>query len=231
MGSPGAVGAGPTGNAAAIRAFDAVAAHADALPAIRIRQSGYMTMRAAPAPGTEFRFGYGGVPKGYVRADETLTYVQHDGKVVWLTDVVVPASGARCSKGQTCTSVAPVELFVTTKAAFAGVIDHPRGVVGCFEHESFADVPYRAGTPWWTARGDFHHLATRGSVGLFTITYAWPDGQHATERDVANLAKETFVGSGVRVANGAAPDEVALSISERDAVLVVAPHAPKVVRC
>jgi hypothetical protein len=225
------LGAGPTGSAPAIALFESVASTMNAQPAVRIHQTGYMELSATTRPERiAFRFGYGSTLKGYVRASESITYAQHRGVVVWVRDVVVPVATS-CASGASCPVVSPIELFVTRHAAFAGVIDEPGAQVGCYEREPPDAVPYRAGAPWWTAAGDFHALVVRGNEGLLTVTYAWPDSQHATERDAVNLAKQRFVRSTIRVAKGPSGTEPAFTIVETDTVLAAAPHAPKVARC
>jgi hypothetical protein len=231
--TPTAAAAGPTGDRATIALVEAVAANTNAQPAIEIDQSGYMTESShVGRPATfSFRWGYGGVPKGSLRADETITYTQLHGRVRWLTDVLraVPSS---CPTGQTCpTTIAPIELFVTKAAAFAGVVDEPHGVVGCFEHESFKAVPYRAGAPWWTAVGNYRPKVTRGNQTLVTDTYSWADGQHVTEVDSIDNKLRLFSASVFHVAHGASSARVGFSFAQRDVVLAKVPAPPRVTRC
>jgi hypothetical protein len=233
--APAALAAGPTGDTATIALVRAIAANTNAQTAIEIVQSGYMTeSRHVGTPASfSFRWGYGGVPSGSVRATETITYAQWHGDVRWLTDVLraVPAA---CPKGQTCPpgpSIAPIELFVTRAAAFAGVVDEPHGVVGCFEHESFKAVPYRAGEPWWSAVGDYRPKVTRGNQTLVTDTYSWADGQHVTEIDSIDNKTRLFSASVFHVARGASAALVGFSFAQRDTALATAPAAPRVTRC
>ncbi len=230
---PAALAAGPTGDKATIALVRAIASNMNTRPGIEIVQSGYMTESSHVGTPNSFsyRWGFGGVPSGSVRATETITYVQLHGRVLWLTDVLRPAP---CPKGQTCPpgpSIAPIELFVTTAAAFAGVVDKPHGVVGCFEHESFKSVPYRAGQPWWSAVGDYRPKVTRGNQTLVTDTYAWADGQHVIEIDSINDKARLFGASVFHVARGASATEIGFSFSQRDTVLSRSPGAPRVTRC
>jgi hypothetical protein len=223
---------GPTGDRATIALVEAIAANTNAQPAMQVDQSGYMTeSKVVGSPATfSFRWGYGGVPKGSVRATETITYTQLHGKVRWLTDVLraVPAT---CPQGQTCPTIAPIELFVTKAIALAGVVDEPHGVVGCFEHESFKDVPYRAGEPWWSAVGDYRPKVTRGNQTLVTDTYSWADGQHVTEIDSIDNKTRLFTASVFHVAHGASTAQVGFSFAQRDVVLAKVPAPPRVTRC
>ncbi len=231
IGVTNASGAGPTGSAAAIELFESVAANTNAQRAIELAQSGYMTMRTTITPTSfAYEFGYGGVPKGYVRADEAITYAQHDGKVVWVRDVLT-ADPRSCARDPACVPGSSLELFVTKHAAFAGDVDEPNGIVGCYERESFDDVPYRAGGPWFTPVGDFRNVRTHGNQALLTITYAWPDGQRVTEHDSIDLAAQLFAAATIHVARGSKSTELALGISEQDTALTTTPHAPRVALC
>jgi hypothetical protein len=234
-GASAVLAAGPTGDAPTIALFRAVASNTNLQPAIRIAQAGYMTETAHVATPTTFsyRWGYGLVPDGFVRADETITYAQLHGRVVWLTDLLVPVV-AKCPPGSHCPArvhVAPIELFITKPAAFAGVVTGPHGAVACFEREPFTNVPYRAGGPWWTAVGDFRPKVTRGNQTIVTITYSWSDGQHVAEIDSIDMAKQLFAASSFHVARGAGPGQVAFGFSQRDTALPFAPRAPNVTRC
>ncbi|HUD69213.1 MAG TPA: hypothetical protein VMQ40_03135 [Acidimicrobiales bacterium] len=232
---PPALATGPTGDPATIALVRAIAANTNAQPAIEIAQSGYMTesSHVGTPRSFSFRWGFGGVPNGSVRATETITYTQLHGKVRWLTDVLRAVSPT-CPTGQACppsTSIAPIELFVTKAAAFAGVVDEPHGVVGCFEHESFKSVPYRAGEPWWSAVGDYRPKVTRGNQTLVTDTYSWADSQHVTEIDSINNKERLFSASVFHVARGPRATQVGFSFSQHDTVLAKVPAAPRVTRC
>ena len=227
---PVALAAGPTGDKATIALVRAVASNTNLQPAIEIAQTGYMTESSHVGTRSfSYRWGFGGVPAGSDRATETITYVQLHGRVVWLTDVLRAAS---CSSGSTCPPrPAPIELFVTKAAAFAGVVNEPHGVVGCFEHEPFTNVPYRAGHPWWSAVGDYRPKVTRGNQTLVTDTYTWADGQHVIEIDSINDKARLFSASVFHVARGATSTLVAFSFAQSDKALAYAPHAPRVTRC
>ncbi|HEV3213766.1 MAG TPA: hypothetical protein VGZ03_10265 [Acidimicrobiales bacterium] len=227
-----ALGAGSTGDGAAIRLFRDVAAHTNAQPAMQVVQSGYMAETAhvrSPA-SFSYRWGFGSVPKGFVRSTETIVYAQHAGRVVWVTDVL-DATAPGCHEVAGCPQLAPIELFVTKVAAFAGVVDGPGGTVGCFEREPFTNVPYRAGGRWWTAVGDFRPLIVRGNQALVTITYAWSDGQHVIERDSIDETTRLFSASSFHVGHGTTRATPAFSFSQEDAALSYAPPAPKVTIC
>lgn len=231
-GAAPALGAGSTGDGAAIRLFRAVAAHTNAQPAMQVVQSGYMaeTIHVGSPASFAYRWGFGAVPAGYVRSTETITYAQHDGRVVWVTDVLdAPAPG--CHQVAGCRQLAPIELFVTRTAAFAGVVDGPQATVGCFEREPFTNVPYRAGGRWWTAIGDFRPLIVRGNQALVTVTYAFSNGQHVIERDSIDVSTRLFSASTFHVGRGTTRSEAPFSFAQRDTALTYAPPAPKVTRC
>jgi hypothetical protein len=230
--SSSVLASGPTGDPATIALFKSVASNTNLQPAIRIVQSGYMSVssRVGASRTFSYRWGYGKVPAGSVRATETITYVQLHGRVVWLTDVLAP-NVAKCQAGSPCPRVAPIELFVTKAAAFAGLITGPHDAVACFEHKPFTDVPYRAGGPWWSAVGEFRPKATRGNQTIVTITYSWADGQHVAEIDSIDNARRLFVASSFHVARGATAGEVAFGFSQHDTALPYAPLAPNVTRC
>ena len=229
---PPALAAGPTGDPATIALVRAIAANTNAQPAVQIAQSGYMTesSHVGTPSSFSFRWGFGGVPSGSVRATETITYTQLHGKVRWLVDVLRAASPT-CPAGQTCPPIAPIELFVTKAAAFAGIVDEPHGVVGCFEHESFKSVPYRAGAQWWSAVGDYRPTVTRGNQTLVTDTYSWADSQHVTEIDSINDKARLFSASVFHVAHGASATQVGFSFAQHDTVLAKVPAPPRVTRC
>lgn len=234
VGGSSVLASGPTGDPSTIALFKSVASNTNLQPAIRIVQSGYMTVasRVGASKSFSYRWGYGQVPAGSVRATETITYVQLHGRVVWLTDVLAP-NVPKCS-GPSCAPpprVAPIELFVTKAAAFAGLITGPHDAVACFEQKPFTAVPYRAGGPWWSAVGDFRPKATRGNQTIVTVTYSWADGQHVAEIDSIDNAKRLFVASSFHVARGAQAGEVAFGFSQRDTALPFAPYAPFVTRC
>lgn len=231
--APVAGAAAPTGDPATIAFVRAIASNTNLQPAIVLLQTGYVTESShVGTPATfSYKWGFGGVPSGSVRATETITYVQAHGRVVWLTDVL-RAVRPTCSAGTSCPPVpAPIELFVTKAIAFAGVVDRTHGGVGCFEHESFNSVPYRAGQHWWTAVGDYRPKIIRGNQTLVTDTYAWADGQHVTELDSINNKARLFGASVFHVAHGAAPKEVGFSFAQKDTALASAPRAPSVTRC
>jgi hypothetical protein len=229
---PVVAGAGSTGDGAAIRLFRGVAAHTNAQPAMQVVQSGYMeeASHVGSPRSFSYRWGFGAVPRGYVRSTETITYAQHDGRVVWLTDVLAaPLPGCREVSG--CPQLEGIELFVTRVAAFAGVVDGPDGAVGCFERESASKVPYRAGGRWWTALGNFRPLVIRGNQALVTVTYAWADGQHVIERDSVDESTRLFSATTFHVGRGAKGSESAFSFAQKDTALTYAPPAPKVTIC
>lgn len=227
-----ALGAGATGDGAAIRYFRDVAANTNAQPAMQVVQSGYMTESGHVGSPRSFsyRWGFGGVPRGSVRSTETLTFAQHGGRVAWVTDVLT-ATAPGCHAPTGCTQLTPIELFVTRVAAFAGLEDGPGGTVACFVREPFRNVPYRAGGRWWTAIGDFRPLAVRGNQVLVTVTYAWSDGQHVVERDSVDRSSSLFTASSFRVGKGTAVRDAPFSFAQRDAALPYAPPAPKVTLC
>jgi hypothetical protein len=227
-----ATGGGATGDPAAIRLVRDVAANTNAQPAMQIVQSGYMTEAAhvgSPA-SFSYRWGFGAVPRGYVRSTEAITYAQHLGRVVWLTDELT-ATAPGCHHPTGCRQLAPIELLVTRVAAFAGVVTSEQGSVGCFEREPFSRVPYRAGGRWWTAIGDYRPLTVRGNQVLVTDTYAWSDGQHVVERDSIDRATRLFSASSFHVGRGAHASEPPFSFAQRDAALSYVPPAPKVTIC
>jgi len=227
-----ALAAGATGDGAAIRLFRDVAARTNAQPAMQIVQSGYMAETAHVGSPTSFsyRWGFGTVPRGYVRSTETITYAQHLGRVVWVADVLTAAAPG-CHQVTGCPQLAPIELFVTKVAAFAGVVDRPDATVGCFVREPLTNVPYRAGGRWWTAIGDFRPLIVRGNQVLVTITYAWSDGRHVVERDSIDHSTALFSASTFRVGAGSTSAQPPFSFAQRDTVLSYAPPAPRVTLC
>jgi hypothetical protein len=227
-----ALGATATGDGAAIRLFRDVAANTNARPAVQVVQSGYMaeTAHVGSPASFAYRWGFGAVPKGFVRSTETITYAQHQGRVAWVTDVLTAAAPG-CHRASGCPQLPPIELFVTRVAAFAGVVGGPNGAVGCFEREPFANVPYRAGGRWWTAIGDFRPLIVRGNQVLVTVTYAWSDGQHVIERDSIDRTTRLFTASTFHVGRGTAAAEPPFSFAQRDTALTYTPPAPAVSIC
>ncbi len=227
-----ALAAGATGDAAAIRLFRDVAANTNARPAMQIVQSGYMTESAHVGSPSAFsyRWGFAAVPKGFVRATETITYAQHDGRVAWVTDVL-DGSAPGCQQPSSCPTLTPIELLITKVAAFAGLADGPGGAVGCFVREPFTNVPYRAGGRWWTAIGDFRPMVLRGNQVLVTVTYAWSDGRHVVERDSIDRSTNLITASGFHVGSGAGAGQAPFSFAQMDAALSYAPPAPKVTLC
>lgn len=219
--------AGPTGDARAIRLFRDVAARTNAEPAMQVVQAGYMVESAHVARPASFgyRWGFGTVPRGYLRATETITYTQHIGRVVWLTDVLAAQTCA------TCRPVPAIQLFVTKVAAFAGVVDRPMGHVGCYVREPFRNVPYRAGARWWTAIGAFRPLVERGNQILVTVTYAFASGQPVIERDSVDASTRLFTASAFHVGHGVTPSAAPFSFSQQDSVVTSAPPAPRVTLC
>lgn len=225
-----ALGAGATGDGATIRLFRDVAARTNAQPAMQIVQSGYMTEAAHVGSPRSFsyRWGFGDVPAGSLRSTETITYAQQHGRIVWVTDVL---RATRCHPGVACTAPAPIELFVTKVAAFAGVVDRPHGTVACFVREPFTNVPYRAGGRWWTAIGFFRPMIVRGNQVLVTDLYSWSDGQHVIERDSIDRRASLFAASVVHVEKGSKASAAPFSFSQKDTALAFAPRAPKVTLC
>jgi hypothetical protein len=226
-----ALAAGPTGDPATIRLFRDAASRTNALPAMQLVQSGYVAEsdKVGSPDAFAYRFGYGSVPRGWVRSTETITYTQHLGRVVWLTDVLT-ASAPGCTTSSGC-PLAPIELFVTRRGAFAGVVDRPGGAVGCFEREPLAAVPYRAGGRWWSAVGDFRPMVVRGNQILITDTYAFSDGQHVVERDSIDGSTHLFAGASVRVGPGRTRGVPGFSFAQRDAPLTYTPPPPRVTVC
>ncbi|HEV3328557.1 MAG TPA: hypothetical protein VGZ33_04115 [Acidimicrobiales bacterium] len=227
-----ALAASATGDDATIRLFRDVAANTNAQPAMQIAQSGYMTESAhVRSPATfSYRWGFAGVPKGSVRATETITYAQLDGRVAWVTDVL-DGSVPGCQRTSGCPTLTPIELLVTRVAAFAGLVDRPGGAVGCFVREPLTNVPYRAGGRWWTAIGDFRPMALRGNQVLVTVTYAWSDGRHVVERDSIDRSTNLFTASGFHVGSGAGAGQAPFSFAQTDTALSHAPPAPRVTLC
>jgi hypothetical protein len=227
-----AFAASATGDPATIRLFRDVAANTNAQPAMQVVQSGYMTESAhVGAPSTfSYRWGFAAVPKGFVRATETITYAQLAGRVVWVTDVLTGAAPG-CQQAAGCASERPIELLITRVAAFAGLVDRPDGVVGCFVREPFTNVPYRAGGRWWTAIGDFRPVALRGNQALVTLTYAWSDGRHVVERDSIDRTTVLFSASSFHVGSGAGAGQAPFSFAQVDTALSYAPPAPAVTLC
>ncbi len=227
-----ALGAGATGDGATIRLFRDVAATTNAQPAMQIVQTGYMTESAhVGSPSTfSYRWGFAAVPKGDVRATETITYAQLGGRVVWVTDLLTGFAPG-CAGTTGCPALRPIELFVTKVAAFAGLVDGPDDAVGCFVREPFANVPYRAGGRWWTAIGDFRPVALRGNQALVTVTYSWSDGRHVVERDSIDRSTNLFAASAFHVGGEPQPGEAPFSFAQADTSLSYAPPAPKVTLC
>jgi len=229
-----ALAAAPSGDPSTIALYKSIAANTNAQPAVQIAQTGYMTLSSRPGakPAFAYRFGYGSVPKGYVRASEAITYVQLLGRVVWVTDVISPVVAA-CAPGAPCPPPpdVPIELLITKAGAFAGLARGATHAVACFDRESFNGVPYRAGEPWWSAVGDFRPKVTRGNQTLVTVTYAWADGQHVTEVDSIDVGRRIFAASAIHVARGALAAQVAFSFAQRDSLPSVVPHAPRVTLC
>jgi hypothetical protein len=227
-----ALAASATGDPATIRLFRDVAATTNAQPAMQMVQSGYMTESDhLGAPSTfSYRWGFATVPKGFVRASEAITYAQHAGRVVWVTDVLTGAAPG-CPQGSGCASATPIELLITRVAAFAGLVDRPDGAVGCFVREPFSNVPYRAGGRWWTAIGDFRPMALRGNQALVTLTYAWSDGRHVVERDSIDRASDLFNASNFHVGRGVGAGQAPFSFAQMDTALSYAPPAPRVTLC
>jgi hypothetical protein len=233
LGTAGVALAGSaTGDGATIRLFRDVAANTNAQPAMQIVQSGYMTESAhVGSPATfSYRWGFAAVPKGSVRATETITYAQVDGRVVWVTDLL-DGSPPGCQRSSGCTPLTPIELLITRVAAFAGLADRPDHAVACFVREPFTNVPYRAGGRWWTAIGDFRPMALRGNQALVTVTYAWSDGRHVVERDSIDRSTNLFTASGFLVGTGAVAGQAPFSFAQMDTALPYAPPAPKVTLC
>lgn len=227
-----ALAAGATGDGATIRLFRDVAANTNAQPAMQIVQTGYMTESAhVGSPSTfSYRWGFAAVPRGFVRATETITYAQHDGRVVWVTDLLAGAAPS-CAAGTRCEPPTPIELLITRVAAFAGLADGPGGAVGCYVREPFANVPYRAGGRWWTAIGDFRPMVLRGNQVLVTVTYAWSDGRHVVERDSIDRAANVFTASSFHVGRGTGAGQAPFSFAQMDTALSYAPPAPAVALC
>ncbi|HLK46198.1 MAG TPA: hypothetical protein VKT18_09410 [Acidimicrobiales bacterium] len=227
-----ALAAGPTGDAATIAYVRAVDANADAQRAMQVTQTGYMTFTSegGPSPTFSYQWGFGVVPVGSVPAAELITFAQHLGTVVWVTDVLTP-NVTRCTASRSCASIVPLELLVTRKAAFAGLLDGPGATVSCFDREPLRNVPYRAGGRWWAAVGDYRPMVTRGNQRLVTDTYAWADGQHVTEHDSIDVASRLFAAATYRVGRGVQPGAVAFSFAQHDAPLAATPAAPRVHLC
>jgi hypothetical protein len=227
-----ALGAGAAGDGAAIRLFRDVAANTHAEPAMQITQTGYMTESAHPGSSRSFsyRWGFGAVPRGSVAASEAITYAQHLGRVVWVTDVLT-GTAPGCVRAAGCPRLTPIELLITRVAAFAGLVDDPGGAVGCFVREPLANVPYRAGGRWWTAIGDFRPMAQRGNQVLITLTYSWADSRHVVERDSIDRSTNLFTASSFHVGRGRGATGAPFSFGQSDAPLSYAPPAPKVTLC
>ncbi len=224
--------AGPVGDPTTIAYVKAIDANTDAQRGMQILQTGYMTLasRGGSHPVLSYRWGFGTVPAGSVRAKETITYAQSGGRVAWLDDVLTP-NVADCAASPTCRRTVPLELVVTRTGAFAGVIDGPNDAVSCFHRESFDAVPYRAGGRWWSAVGDYRPMVERGNQRLVTDTYAWADAQHVTEIDSIDVATRLFAASSFHVARGSSSAEPAFGFAQGDTALTTTPTAPKVLLC
>jgi hypothetical protein len=232
VGATAALAAGPTGNPTTIAYVRAIDANTNIQRGMQISQTGYMTLAShgGAKPSFSYQWGFGTVPAGSVPAKETITYAQHDGRVVWIADLV-QEDVADCSASATCKDVVPIELLITTHAAFAGVVAGPGAAVACFDRESFNDVPYRAGAPWWTVVGDYRAMVERGNQRLVTDTYSWSDGRHVTEVDSINVSLRLFNGSSFHVGEGASTDQAAFGFTQHDTALADTPHAPPVTLC
>jgi hypothetical protein len=217
---------GPTGSPASIALFRTASRSTNALPAYVIAQSGYVRVRDSlgPVRTIHWAWGWAQFQHGYRPATERLTLVQRGGTVRWLEDLLTPAA---CPTTSRCPHMVPIELLVTTKAAFEGLVSSG-SAASCFERVALAKAPYPAGGAWWAPFGRLSPPALLGA--LTEITSRFTSGpQPVTESDWLRTTAPRFTKSVVRVAAGGG--RRAFSYHSTDTKLAKAPRFPALTIC
>jgi hypothetical protein len=217
---------GPSGSPASIALFKAASRATNALPAYVVAQSGYLRVKDSlgPVRTIHFAWGWAQFQPGYRAASERLVLVQRKGTVRWLEDTLTPTP---CGTTSRCPHMVPIELLVTTKAAFEGLVSSGTSA-SCFERVGLAHVPYPAGGAWWAPVGHLAPPALDGALTEITSRFT-SGGQPVTESDWLHTTSRVFAKSVVRVAKGGG--RKAFTYRNTDTALRRAPRFPRLILC
>ena len=222
-----ALGAGATGNAAAIAYYRVAVAKTNGLRSYEFAQTGYVRIYSSVGKTDVSRWvwGYSQFQPGYYASNEKMKLVQAGGKVTWLEDTLTPIV-PKCH-ATLCNAVYPIQFYVTKTAAFEGIITKGT-TASCFNRESFAYVPYRAGSGWWVTSGFFYPMSTAGGVTRITSKYS-NGAQEVPETDSINGTTKIFTASTYHFAAG--NGHRAYSYKATYTTLASAPKPPTVKIC
>lgn len=192
----------PTGNAAAIKFTDQVASTYKSVPGVTESQSGYMTYETGielnGKPWASWSAGYGRVKKGYVKADESLTYGLSKGRIVWVEDVLTQA----CPANKLCFGESTLRLVADSHGTYQDFPGSSSRDYKCYTRETLTNTNTKSfwelGQPFITY--DNSTLAPLTQNGdTTTVSDSWKPRDHGRDAGGSGKAVYTDVtaGSGV----------------------------------
>ncbi len=189
-------------------------------------QTGLVAMDSAEGKTSFFswRWGAGGVPRGWVRATEHAVLVLNAGRVVWWRDDLVPQV-PRCHSAL-CGPTVPVEIVVNGQGhfyAFGSAAHHT-----CFSRLS-GTTPYDFRAPAYFIRGLVSAPVGAGSTLRLSYRYVWSGPQYASETDLIAATTSRVLSGVVRVSGSGAASGFAFRFRYSYPTLV--PTQPRVALC
>jgi hypothetical protein len=171
----------------------------------------------------------GTVPAGYVRAVEHITIANDGGRVLWVSDDLVPV-GCSSKVEHSCLPVA-VLLFS------GGVVWHfgsanlgPEGSCWGTVSQGAVDGYTRAGVAYgYDLYGHFRPMRGEGGTEVVTSTFPWGTTQQATEIDTVAVATHLPTEGEVRISAG--PGRAAFSYRWTDHWLSALMPVPHITAC
>lgn len=164
-------------------------------------QTGFVAVNAAQGKVSFFawRWGEGGVPRGWARAVEhAVVVLDKRGRVLWWRDDLAPQQPA-CHT-VLCGPIVPVEIIVSSRGqfyAFGSAAHH-----SCFAPLS-GSTPYRFGARSYSVSGQVRAPARAGHTVKLAYRYVWHGPQRASETDIIAAATSRVLSGAVNVSGSA----------------------------
>jgi len=185
-----------TGNAAAIALARSNAAATDRMGTQFDTETGYLVIRETTGPrwSVSWKYGLGRVPAGYVPAVEHLTIGLHDGRVTWLSDLMIPS----CAKARCAGSLRPLYVLETSKGLYGRFNG---STSGCYSTMHGTIDGYFIGYDETALAGTYAPLRQAGPNDILTSTVR--AGGTRTWTEVAVISRATRLQSEITVHSSA----------------------------
>jgi len=216
---------GESGDPATIAFDHTLVAATEAMPGEYMVQTGYYTLNES-GNGTWSAESDAPPSKNYIPVSDHVTIAARGGRVLWVSDVMVPLGFVISTGG----SWGPIELVLTSRGLFSHILSGS-GARSCWDHAHGSVIGYtRTGVPsGYSLGGRVSPMRRAGGTVYVKSTYPWWFKQTATEVDTISSATRLPSASVVHVSG--APGHPAFVFRQTVQWLKTPPVQPKVPLC